>query len=60
MLFDSHEDVVSGKNFGFWPYFGFSGGKSGTKIDQNHQLWVLPFPLKQLILNDCSEPVLVL
>ena len=31
MLFDSHEDAVSGKIFGFWQYFGFSGGKLGPK-----------------------------
>ena len=42
MLFDSHKDVVSGKNFGFWQYFGFSGGKLGPQMDQNHQLWVRP------------------
>ena len=42
VLFDSHKDVVSGKNFGFWQYFGFSGGKLGPKMDQNHQLWVRP------------------
>ena len=40
MLFDSHKDIVSGKNFGFWQYFGFSVGKLDPKIDQNHQLWV--------------------
>ena len=40
VLFDSHKDVVSGKNFGFWQYFGFSSGKLGPKMDQNHQLWV--------------------
>ena len=38
--FDSHKDVVSGKDFGFWQYFGFSGGKLGPNMDQNHQLWV--------------------
>ena len=40
MLFNSQKDVVSGKKFGFWQYFGFSGGKLGPKMDQNHQLWV--------------------
>ena len=35
-LFDSHKDVDSGKNSGFWQYFGFSGGKLGPKMDQNH------------------------
>ena len=40
MLFDSHTEVVSGKNFGFWQYCGFSGGKLGPKMDQNHHLWV--------------------
>ena len=39
VLFDSHKDVVW---FGFWQYFGFSGGKLGPKTDQNHQLWVCP------------------
>ena len=39
-VIDSHKDVVSGKNFGFWQYFGFSGGKLGSKMDQNHQLLV--------------------
>ena len=24
----------------FWQYFGFSEGKLGLRIDQNHQLWV--------------------
>ena len=42
MLFDSHKDVVFGKKFGSWQYFGFSGGKLGRKIDQNHDLWVHP------------------
>ena len=42
LLFDSHKDVVSGKNFGFWQYFGFSVGKFCPKMDQNHQLWVCP------------------
>ena len=40
MLFDSHKDVVSGKKFDFWQYFGFSGGKLDQKMDQNHQLWI--------------------
>ena len=40
MLFDSHKDVVSGKKFGFWPYFVFFGGKLDPKMDQNHQIWV--------------------
>ena len=40
MLFDSPKDAVSGKNFGVWQYLGFSGGKLGPKMDQNHQLWV--------------------
>ena len=31
-LFDSHKDVVSGKNFGFWQYFGLSGGKLCPKM----------------------------
>ena len=34
MLFDSHKDVVSEEVFGFWQYFGFSGGKLGPKMDQ--------------------------
>ena len=42
MLFDIHKDVVSGKSSGFWNYFGFSEGKLGPKMDQNHQLWVRP------------------
>ena len=45
VLFDSQKDIVSGKNFGFWQYFGFSGDKLGPKMDQNHQLWV------RLVLN---------
>ena len=36
VLFDSHKNVVSGKKFGFWQYFGFSGGKLSPKIDQNY------------------------
>ena len=36
VLFDSHKDVVSGKNSGFWQYFEFSRGKLGPKMDQNH------------------------
>ena len=40
MLFDSHKDVGSGKNFGFWQCFRFSVGKLGPKMDENHQLWV--------------------
>ena len=40
VLFVIHKDAVSGKNFGFWQYFAFSGGKLGAKMDQNHQLWV--------------------
>ena len=40
VLFDSQKDVVSGKNICFWLCFGFSGGKLGPKMDQNHQLWV--------------------
>ena len=39
-LFDSHKDIVSGKKFGFWQYFEFSGGKLGPKMDQNHQICV--------------------
>ena len=45
VLFDSQKDIVSGKNFGFWQYFGFCGDKLGPKMDQNHQLWV------RLVLN---------
>ena len=40
MLFDSHNEAVSGKNFGFSQYFEFSGRKLGPKIDQNYQFWV--------------------
>ena len=40
VLFGSNKDVVSGKNFGFWQYFEFSGGKLVPKMDQNHQLCV--------------------
>ena len=40
VLFDSQKDVVSGKNFGLSQYFGFSEGKWGPKMDQNHQLWL--------------------
>ena len=40
MLFDSHKDVVFEEKIGFWQYFGFSGGKLGPKMDQNHQLCV--------------------
>ena len=36
MLFDSHKNLVSGKKFGFWQYFGFSGGKLSPKMDQNY------------------------
>ena len=42
VLFNSHKDIVSGKNFGFWQYFGFSVGTLGLKMDQNHQLRVRP------------------
>ena len=34
--FDAQKVLVSGKNFGFWQYFWFSGGKFGRKMDQNH------------------------
>ena len=34
VLFDSHKDVIFGKIFGFWQYFGFSRGKLGPKMDQ--------------------------
>ena len=40
MLFDIHKDVASGKNFGFWQYFVFSGDKLGPKLDENHELWL--------------------
>ena len=40
VLFDSHKDLVSGKKFGFWQYFEFSGGMLGPKMDQNYQLCV--------------------
>ena len=42
MLFDNQKGVVSGKNFSFRQYFGFSGGKLGPKMYQNHQLCVRP------------------
>ena len=53
MLFDIHKDVASGKIFGFWQYFGFSGGKLGPKMGENHQLWLRLVSLKHLILKDC-------
>ena len=31
VLIDSHKDVVSGKNFGFWQYFGFLRGYIGSE-----------------------------
>ena len=57
MLIDSHKDTVSGKKFGFWQYFGFSGGKLGPKMNQNNQLWVRPVSLQTLnferLFRDC-------
>ena len=57
MLFDSHKDGVSRKNFDFWECFGFSGGKLGPKMDQSHHLWVRPVFAKTLnfesLFRDC-------
>ena len=60
MLFDSHKDVVSGKNFGFWQYFGFSVEKLRPKWTKTINFGYVSFPLKHLILKDCSDTVFVL
>ena len=57
--FDSHKDAVSAKKCYFWQYLGFSGGKLGPKMDQTSFGYIL-FPLKHLMLKDCSETIFVL
>ena len=51
VLFDSHKDVVSGKNFGFWQYFAISGGRLGQKWIKTINFGSVLFPLKHLILK---------
>ena len=60
VFFDSHKDVVFGKSFGFWWYFGFSGGKWVQKWTKTINFGYVSFPLKHLILKDCSETAFVL
>ena len=60
VLFDNYKDVGSGTKFGFWQYFGISRGKLGPNMDQTINFAYISFPLKHLILNDCSETVFVL
>ena len=52
MLFDSHKDVVSGKNFGFWQYFCFLVEKLDPKWTKTINFGYVLFPLKHLILKD--------
>ena len=54
VLFNSHKVLVSGKNFGFWQYFEFSGGKLGPKWTKTINFVYIPFLLKHLILKDLS------
>ena len=60
VLFDSHKDVVSGKFLGFGNVLGFPGVNWAQKWTKTIKFGYVPFPLKHLILKDCSETVFVL
>ena len=58
MLFDSHKDVIFGKNFGFWQYVRFSGGgNQAQKWTKTTDFGYVSFPLNHLVLKDCSKTV---
>ena len=57
VLFDSHKDVVSGKKFGFGNILGFLGENWAQKWTKTINFGYVLFPLKHLILKDCSETV---
>ena len=60
-LFNNHKDVVSGKKFGFLQYFGgFFAENWAQKWTKTINFGYVSFPLKHLILKDCSETVFVL
>ena len=59
VLFDSHKDLVFGKNFGF-NILGFLGVNWAQKWTRTINFGYIMFPLKQLILKDCSETAFVL
>ena len=59
MLFDSHKDVVSGKNF-FGNILDFVGVHWAQKWTKTINFGYVPFPFKHLILKDCSETVFAL
>ena len=59
VLFDSHKDLVFGKNFGF-NILGFLGVNWAQKWTRTINFGYILFPLKQLILKDCSETAFVL
>ena len=60
MLFDSQKDAVSGKKFVFGNILGFLGLNWAQKWTKTINFGYVLFPLKHLILKDCSETVFVL
>ena len=54
VVFDNHKHVVSGTNFGFW------GGNWAQKWTKAINFGYASFPIKLLILKDCSETFLSL
>ena len=60
MLFDSHKDVVPGKNLVFGNILDFLGENWAQKWTKTINFGYVSFPLKHSILKDCSETVFVL
>ena len=60
VLFDSHKDVVSRKILVFGNILCFVGVNWAQKWTKSVNFGYVPFPLKHLILEDCSETVFVL
>ena len=52
--------LVSGKILFFGNILGFQGVKWAQKWTKTVKFGYVPFPLKRLILKDCSETVFVL
>ena len=60
VLFYGHKDAVSGKILVFDNISGFLGVNWAQKWTKTVNFGYVPFPLKHLILKDCSETVFVL
>ena len=60
MLFDIHKDLDSGKNLVFGNLLGFPEVNWDQKWTKIVNFGYVPFPLKHLVLKECSNTLFLL